>query len=569
MHQGEKVKCPNCGSCFSKKSNLHNHLNRGKGCPRTYSSPASSPVTAAAVTTATAVVVTAVQQQRQEPSSHVKQQRSGSPLSKPNQDYVQPMVEDIKGRERPVDGEAEDNKPPITKQSSFLKFLIENKAMLKPKEEEEEKQEEEEAYRPVLTRTVHNLTQFVPAKEEIKAPQTAPLYNQQTVPLCNQLSAHPIPTVSPRLVTTLGNGSASIFPVGQHDHRLDTGERRKLSNLDLLAEIALRQSPEVKLEPLEREEELEEKHSPPPTSLSTLAQVVGSRQRSNSLNSARLYPAAAATGQEEQRHPLTHLPPGTIIINPRSPGTVAERSQGGGESAAALVVQQGSKILLPIKTSSLLVTGNSDGASATSNNISLAALTVKRPPIGKPVTAATHTSTSLLLNPIMSANPSLATITRVAPLRRHSEGSSSSTLSPNGSTSPNLSQQAATSPVATPVNGGGGTSASSGVGGTTVRCELCGRICSTLAHLNNHIRSVHNNEKSSVPKTLGCRLCPKMFGRSSHLAEHVKTVHEGRKRVYERKACAKCGKEFARQCSLNQHISACHSINNLHNMKLQ
>ena len=34
VHRGEKVMCDNCGSCFSKKSNLYNHLNRGKGCPR-------------------------------------------------------------------------------------------------------------------------------------------------------------------------------------------------------------------------------------------------------------------------------------------------------------------------------------------------------------------------------------------------------------------------------------------------------------------------------------------------------------------------------------------------------
>jgi len=34
VHKGEKVMCDNCGNCFSKKSNLYNHLNRGKGCPR-------------------------------------------------------------------------------------------------------------------------------------------------------------------------------------------------------------------------------------------------------------------------------------------------------------------------------------------------------------------------------------------------------------------------------------------------------------------------------------------------------------------------------------------------------
>jgi len=33
VHMGERVECPHCGNLFSKKSNLHNHLNRGKGCP--------------------------------------------------------------------------------------------------------------------------------------------------------------------------------------------------------------------------------------------------------------------------------------------------------------------------------------------------------------------------------------------------------------------------------------------------------------------------------------------------------------------------------------------------------
>ena len=42
-HNGEKVMCPNCGSCFSKKSNLYNHLHRGKGCPKRGDGP-DSPV---------------------------------------------------------------------------------------------------------------------------------------------------------------------------------------------------------------------------------------------------------------------------------------------------------------------------------------------------------------------------------------------------------------------------------------------------------------------------------------------------------------------------------------------
>ena len=39
-HEGKKIMCPhNCGSSFSKRSNLHNHLHRGKGCPLTRNSP--------------------------------------------------------------------------------------------------------------------------------------------------------------------------------------------------------------------------------------------------------------------------------------------------------------------------------------------------------------------------------------------------------------------------------------------------------------------------------------------------------------------------------------------------
>jgi hypothetical protein len=94
--------------------------------------------------------------------------------------------------------------------------------------------------------------------------------------------------------------------------------------------------------------------------------------------------------------------------------------------------------------------------------------------------------------------------------------------------------------------------------GGRVRCTHCGRICSTLAHLNNHIRSVHSTERPSCPKHLKCERCGKLFGRNSHLVEHVRTVHEGRKRVYQRAQCKDCGKEFARQCSLNQHLSTSH-----------
>jgi hypothetical protein len=123
--------------------------------------------------------------------------------------------------------------------------------------------------------------------------------------------------------------------------------------------------------------------------------------------------------------------------------------------------------------------------------------------------------------------------------------SSSNSSSSSRESSPKSSDSPATTARGTAVGG-------------RIRCQHCGRICSTLAHLNNHVRSVHSLERLNGPKTLQCGQCPKMFGRRSHLMEHLRTVHEGRKRIYQRARCKECGKEFARQCSLNQHLSTSH-----------
>ena len=401
--------------------------------------------------------------------------------------------------------EREDNK-----QSPFLRFLIENKAMLKPKEEPE---------------TVNTLL----SHGDYKA-------------VSSRVSDRHAYTTAKPLV-----------------------EERKLSNLDLLAEIALRQSPEIKQE-LPDEQPQRFHLSTPSASSLTLTQLIN-----RPISSPLIYPGRNSTF-------VPHLPPGSIIINPRC--TLANQNQSNtansrcattalevkDNSALALqassLLQHAQKIAHPIKGTSLISLAKVQPNSAqhaiksihpnttsslidslkpgvlvsvvSSNPTSRIICTPSRVETRPNSAAPTSLLTTRLLNPIMSINQSLSSQTLS---RRHSEGSSSP-ISPTGST-------VSTSP----------THSVDGI----IRCDLCGRICSTLAHLNNHIRSVHNNEKSSVPKTIQCKLCPKMFGRSSHLAEHIKTVHEGRKRVYERKACAKCGKEFARQCSLNQHISACHS----------
>ena len=105
-------------------------------------------------------------------------------------------------------------------------------------------------------------------------------------------------------------------------------------------------------------------------------------------------------------------------------------------------------------------------------------------------------------------------------------------------------------------------------------CETCGKFYTEIAHLNDHIRKVHENrfpcvycdhestQKSSLrmhieAKHKGikhtCKHCGKRFSKSG-LHSHMKTDHEG-KRFH----CEYCNHQFTQKSGLKIHIETKHN----------
>ena len=355
-----------------------------------------------------------------------------------------------------------------------------------------------------------------------------------------------------------------------------------ISNLHLLAEIATRQSPSP---PGPKQE--------PDENVATTSLMRMTARVPPATAGLHLFPLSAVCGrQEDNRDP----PVGTFCAARPLAGTPTvlyplqqQQQQQQHVSASGLLIRAGGHLTLDPRSSSLLL--------ASEGSILLRRSDLFYPNTGATATvgaagqqhqaAQTATLFSLVgLQPIMSiaesggsaAAPALGAgrggeeddqqqpkyilpdkngdnpmgLSAGQGASASSSSSSSSCSSRSSSSRESSPKSFSDSPLSLETSGGGGG------GGGRVRCAHCGRICSTLAHLNNHIRSVHSADRLNCPKTLQCGQCSKMFGRNSHLVEHVRTVHEGRKRVYQRAQCKDCGKEFARQCSLNQHLSTSH-----------
>ena len=58
----------------------------------------------------------------------------------------------------------------------------------------------------------------------------------------------------------------------------------------------------------------------------------------------------------------------------------------------------------------------------------------------------------------------------------------------------------------------------------TVRCEICGKTCSHMGHMNKHVASVHEGKKP-----FKCDICDCRFSQKSHMNSHVASFHEGKK----------------------------------------
>jgi hypothetical protein len=82
------------------------------------------------------------------------------------------------------------------------------------------------------------------------------------------------------------------------------------------------------------------------------------------------------------------------------------------------------------------------------------------------------------------------------------------------------------------------------------RCDQCGKVLSTKAHLQQHIRTVHFNERLFV-----CSFdnCGKSCNRKDYLKTHVQSIHEG-----VGYSCSVCDKSFTSRSYLKKHISSVH-----------
>jgi hypothetical protein len=351
----------------------------------------------------------------------------------------------------------------------------------------------------------------------------------------------------------------------------ENGDKTSLmtSNLHLLAEIATRESPSP--------EQPTDEHM---ASTSTLSDRQTTTARPLPPPGLHLLPLSVLTGRgsrpvgpirEEARTSQPAVPHPAAVEQPAA-ASGGGLVLGAGTQLAALDLR--APVLLAKDGGQRLVLGRPDLLYTVQGAAAATAILYPMATTGPPLAAAqTATLFSLGgLQPIMSVSESRRPVAEDAasnataavptsglqestPLPRSLESTKEQSRDQTASSS---SASSSSSRESSPKSSSDSQPSLLEAGRRRVRCAHCGRICSTLAHLNNHIRSVHSNQRLHYPKTMQCGHCSKMFGRNSHLVEHVRTVHEGRKRVYQRAQCKDCGKEFARQCSLNQHLSTSH-----------
>lgn len=68
---------------------------------------------------------------------------------------------------------------------------------------------------------------------------------------------------------------------------------------------------------------------------------------------------------------------------------------------------------------------------------------------------------------------------------------------------------------------------------TEIKCQICSKDYSRMAHLQRHIASTHPDEFniSVSHRTHVCQVCDRQFNRSDHLSKHVRNVHKGMQQV--------------------------------------
>ena len=86
---------------------------------------------------------------------------------------------------------------------------------------------------------------------------------------------------------------------------------------------------------------------------------------------------------------------------------------------------------------------------------------------------------------------------------------------------------------------------------TDHKCDNCGKLFTIKAHLDTHIRTIHEGEKRFT-----CDSCGRAFTDSGNLKRHIIAIHEGKK-------CKTCNEQFSTAQFLINHISAVHKSKNV------
>ena len=91
-------------------------------------------------------------------------------------------------------------------------------------------------------------------------------------------------------------------------------------------------------------------------------------------------------------------------------------------------------------------------------------------------------------------------------------------------------------------------------------CEYCGKTFQEFKNypaynLFKHVRRIHTEEK----KSRGCTICGKAFFDIAHLNIHIKKVHEKFRDENERRTCDQCGKVFSTLVTVQKHIREVHN----------
>ena len=87
---------------------------------------------------------------------------------------------------------------------------------------------------------------------------------------------------------------------------------------------------------------------------------------------------------------------------------------------------------------------------------------------------------------------------------------------------------------------------------TSYKCSECKKTFPLVAHLNRHIKCVHNSLEKPK-KIYNCTMCNKSFSYPSHLKRHMKLVHESSTN------CLICEKNFSFPSQLKNHMAKKHS----------